>query len=728
MRCVKQYVVGCGKIKYRNRNAAAEALQQIDHKRGNPLRREIRYYYCAKCHAYHLTSQAKKTKPLTTLSIDIETRSKNKLDKVGLFKYLQSSDFTILLFGYRLNKGPVKVVDLYKGEQIPREIFDMLEDPTVIKKAFNAAFEIECIRRHFLLTLPAEQWRCTMVKCAMLGLPMSLEDAGNALDIDTKKEMIGKSLVRFFTIPKKDSTYNRPEDFPEKWNEFKHYCGVDVIAEDQVDEKTGFFIIPQREQDLWTLDQEINGYGIEVNRVLIENAMTLDVKMRADLMAEAIKITGLANPNSVDQLKEWLELEIDDLIPNLKKESVHALIKDTDDKTVKRVLTIRQQLSKTSLKKYKTALGMIGGDNRAKGTLQYYGALRTGRWAGRLLQVHNFPKNVMKSLDLARNLLIAGEYDLIQALWNDVPYVLSQLLRTMFVAGKGKKFIMTDFSAIEARVIAWLAGEKWRLQLFERNGKLYEESASRIFHVPLENCGKGTKWRDMGKVYELALGFQGSVGAVRRMDTGNILKDMPDEDIVKDVRGWRDASPNIRQMWYDVQSAAISAVQTGKPTRVTLDPDSGLSGSGAIYKQILFFVKYGTLFCKLPSGRCLSYVSPVVKDGENGYPALWYLGIDQQTHQWKMIPTYGGKLVENIVQAIARDLLMEKMFKLKELGYVIPFHVHDEVILEVVEYREPHISLAVNHVSQLMGLPVDWAAGLPLAADAYASDYYYKKD
>lgn len=335
----------------------------------------------------------------------------------------------------------------------------------------------------------------------------------------------------------------------------------------------------------------------------------------------------------------------------------------------------------------------------------------------------------MANLKLARDLLIAGEYELMQALWDDIPFVLSQLLRTMFVPGKGKKFIMADFAAIEARVIAWLAGEKWRLASFNRGDDIYVLSAANVFNRPVQMCVKGIgEWRPMGKVYELSLGFQGSVGAVRRMDKTGILSNKTDDDILRDVRAWRNASPNIRQMWYDVQSAAIECVQTGKPTKVTVDPDSGLSGQGAIYKKILFFMSHGSLYCKLPSGRCLSYFHPVIKDNENGYPSLWYLGIDQNTHQWKMIPTYGGKLVENIVQAIARDLLREKIFRLTELAYKIPFHVHDEVIIEVLDLPAPHLSMAINFITKVMGEPISWAEGLPLAADAYASDYYYKKD
>jgi DNA polymerase len=671
---------------------------------------------------------------MTTLSIDLETFSGTSLEKAGFQKYTEDEFFTILLFGYRINKGPVTVIDLAQGETLPDEVLDMLTDPNVIKKAFNAQFERACLEKYYFRPMPPNQWRCTMVKCAMLGLPMNLFDASRVLGVADEKEMIGKKYIRYFCVPCAPTktngmrVRNLPQHDIEGWNAFKGYCKTDVLAEDQVDEKTDFYIIPEREQAFWELDQQINDYGIEVDTTLIQQAVSLDVRVRKELIDEATRITGLDNPNSVDQLKKWIELEIDESIKDLRKDSVAAMIKDCNEGVVKRILQIRQLTSKSSLKKYVTAANMCGIGNRVRSSLQFYGASRTGRHAGRKLQPHNFPINYMKNLDLARELVRNGDHDLLLHLWDDVPNVLKQLLRTMFIAGPGRNFIMADFAQIEARVIAWYAGEKWRLDLFEAGGKLYETSASKIFKVPLSECGKGSKWRPMGKVYELACGFQGAVGAVRRMDNQGILSSITDETLAKDIRTWRNESPNIRQMWYDVQNAAIQAVQTGNPTRVTIGPDSGLKGAGAIYKYILFFVKHGTLFCKLPSGRCLSYLRPELRSDDKGYPALWYLGIDSQTHQWKMISTYGGKLVENIVQATARDLLREKMFAVRDAGFTIVFHVHDEIIVEVEVFREPHLSMNIKHIEEIMAAPVIWAPGLPLSADAYASPFYYKKD
>lgn len=660
---------------------------------------------------------------MDTLSIDIETRSKEKLvvkdGGGGLYRYIHDPDFEILLFGYKLNKQPWYVVDLANGEEVPIDIMRRLTDPNTIKKAFNAAFEFLSIERFFLLKLDLRQWRCTMVRSAMLGLPMSLEGVGEALNIDTKKEMIGKSLIRFFTIPCKPTkdngmqTWNTKKYFPEKWEQFKHYCGVDVEAEDQIADQIDFYQPTAGEFELWILDQNINSYGIGVDPKLIEHATQIDMRFRNELLTEARDITKLDNPNSTQQLIQWLNLEIDERVTTLRKEAVHDLIKHIDDKTVKRVLRIRQMLSRSSVKKYHTAKRMIGINDRIRGVLQYYGANRTGRWAGRGIQPHNYPPNKMKELDLARQIVLAGDYDLLKALFEDIPDALSQLLRTMFIAGEDKELIMADFSAIEARVIAWLAGEEWRLNIFRGDGKIYEMSASKVFKKPISECGPDTIWRAMGKVYELALGFQGSVGAVRRMDSAGALKDIPDSRIQADVNAWRAESPHIKAMWNEVQDAAINAVMTGQPQR-------------CCGGRVRYFMKRQWLFCELPSGRCLSYFKPQVKPGEYG-PALYYIGIDQTTQQWKLIPTYGGKLVENIVQAVARDLLAEKMLVLAKLKFRIVFHVHDEIVVEVPKYRDPYITDMVGLVKRTMAEPILWAKGLPLACSVYSSPYY-KKD
>lgn len=651
------------------------------------------------------------------LSIDIETFSELVLPDVGLYRYAFHPSFKILLFSYRIDAGPVITFDLDNGEEVPAGIVAMLYDPLVIKKAFNAQFEIVCLERWFVLDLPRNQWQCVMIHAAMAGLPMNLADAGRVVGVADEKKATGKQLIRLFCIPCKPSkangmrTRNRKEHFPEKWAEFKEYVKYDVLSEDQVEEGIAYYDVPEREREFWVLDQDINTYGIEVDPVLIRNAIAIDAIVRKQLLEEAAQITGLDNPNSVTQLKEWLELEIDERVSTLNKKSVHALIKDCDIEVVKRVLRIRQKTSKSSIKKYAKALQMMGSGNRIRGSLQLYGASRTGRHAGRGVQPHNFPKNTMKGLEVARDLVLKGDTELLQVMFNNVPDVLSQLLRTMFVAGKGKTFLMADFKAIEARVIAWLAQEKWRLDVFKTHGKIYEASASMMFKVPIEQVTKGSVYRDKGKISELALGFQGGVGALLRMGAEEMGLD-PTE-LLPLVLAWRAANPNIVNLWYAVQNAAIEAVRTGKSQKV----------AGCMY-----FMKNNTLFCRLPSGRCLSYLRPELRPNQNGYDSLFYFGIDQTSHQWKLIPTYGGKLVENIVQAIARDLLREKMFEVTKEGYRICFHVHDEIVIESPVYRDPHIAMQLKNLERIMAKPVLWAPGLPLGADAYSSPFYRKEE
>lgn len=644
-----------------------------------------------------------------TLHIDIETFSSYSLYKVGLHKYTEALDFLILLFAYRIDRGPVIVIDLANGELIPDEILTMLTDSKVTKKAFNAQFERICLQNWLGLRLPASEWSCTMVKASMLGLPMSLEDVGDALNVDTKKQATGKKLIKQFTVPDRKGNRILPWMAPLEWEEFKAYCAGDVVTECLVDDALNFFPIPPEELAFWALDQNINEYGIGLDMELIKSAIRIDEELKHKLLSEANEITGLQNSNSAKQLSAWLELEIDERVTTLKKDAVHALLQEAQPEHVERVLQIRQQLAKTSVKKYLAASYCCGIGNRGRGLLQYYGAGRTGRHAGRLLQPHNFPKNKMKGLDMARETVKTGNAELLSMLYASPADVLSQLLRTMFVAGPVNTYIMADFAAIEARVIAWLFNEKWRLDIFKGDGKIYEVSAAKVFNVPVSAVTKDSEWRAMGKIYELALGFGGSVGAVRNMDNTGVLSHVTDDHIKKDVYAWRNASPNIAQGWKDVERAALEAVRTGRAVKIG---------------YVIYFMSHGVLFCKLPSGRCLSYQKPQIRQGEYG-DELWYLGADTKTHQWQMISTWGGKLVENIVQAVARDLLRDKMLLFASHGLRIVFHVHDEIIIEVLD--GPGTPMYVNSVGKLMGLPVEWAPGLPLAADAYASPYYKKE-
>lgn len=648
------------------------------------------------------------------LHIDLETFSSVNLKDCGMYKYVESPDFEILLFCYAFGNDPVQTVDLAQGDYIPQKVVEALLDPWYIKKAFNAPFEINCLQKLLGYQLDIRQWRCVMVKALMLGLPGNLLSVSAVLNLELKKQDIGKQLIRVFCIPRKPSkndprTRLYPKDEPEKWQQFREYCVYDVESEREVDHRIAWFPIPAIEQRLWELDQKINNYGILIDDTLVRSAIHIDKVNRTELKDEAIALTGLANPNSVAQLKDWLELEIDETVRTLSKDAVHDLLKTYDTGTVNRVLQIRQMTSKSSIKKFTKMLQMAVISGRMKGLLQYYGANRTGRWAGRGVQPHNFAKNKMKRLDLARKIMRMGDYDIAAFSYPDISDVLSQLLRPALVAPAGHTLLMADFSAIEARVIAWLANERWRLKVFATHGKIYEASASAMFKVAIELCGKGSTYREKGKIAELALGFQGAVGALIRMGAekmGLTLEELPEL-----VRLWRLANPAIVQMWYDIQDAAIECVRTGMPQET---------------HYLKYFVHNNVLFCKLPSGRVLSYLRPTLKVNEKGYDSLWYYGIDQTTHQWKLIPTYGGKLVENAVQAIARDALSVKMLEADRQKFCICFHVHDEIVCETLD--DEFVPLKLQALTKIMGEPVSWAPGLPLAADAYASPFYRKED
>lgn len=673
------------------------------------------------------------------IGIDIETFSSVDLTKCGVYKYVEASDFEIMLLAYSIDRGPVEVIDL-KGidllgpdpDDIERvnDILSYLTDPKILKTAYNANFERTCLAKHFGIEFPPAEWECTMARASMLGLPLSLEAAARILQLQEEKNAEGKALIKYFSMPCKPTkvngqrTRNLPEHDTEKWQRFVEYCRQDVVVEQEIRKATGFFEIPVTERRMWELDQRINDAGVLLDLTFVNNAIKQDVEYREKLTTEAIRLTGLSNPNSAGQLKDWLSEELDTEVTQLRKTDIPELLKQSKCNNVNRVLAIRGEMAKTSVKKYIAMHKVVCGDGRVRGLLQYYGANRTGRFAGRLVQVQNLPKaadakdeNYLGDLDLPRNLVRAGDLDMVELLFGNVPDVLSQLIRTAFIAPEGHRFIPSDFSAIEARVIAWLAGERWRLDVFNTHGKIYEASAAQMFKVPLESVTKGSTLRQKGKMAELALGYQGGPNAIINIEVSNKTptKDrIPEEELPKLVKMWRNANKKIVQLWYDVEEAAIDAVETGELRFIAVRTN----GKSKIY----FKVEHNILFITLPSGRRLAYQSPTLVPNQFNGQSLRYWGMDQTTKQWKRVETYGGKLVENIVQAIARDCLVEAMLRLDVFGYKIAFHVHDEAVLEV-----PNGSGSVDEVNRIMSQPISWAEGLPLKAESYETNYY-KKD
>lgn len=650
---------------------------------------------------------------MTILAIDIETFSSVDLTKSGVYRYTEADDFEILLFGYAFNDHPVQVVDLARCEKIPDSIDALLRHSSVIKTAYNANFERTCLAKYLGYEMPPEQWVCTQVQALTLGLPGHLADVAKAMKLQQQKDTAGKALIRYFSIPCKPTktngmrTRNLPEHAPEKWAQFREYCRQDVEVERTIRKSLERFPVLPTEQRLWSLDQKINDKGVRVDPELVAHAIKCDTAYQERRLEEAAKLTGLDNPNSVAQLKAWL-MEAEGLeVESLNKESVPLLLKQAESDTVKRVLELRQEMSKTSVKKYQAMDRARCRDSRIRGLLQFYGANRTGRWAGRLVQIQNLPQNKLKDLDLARNLLKAGEYDTLEMLFDSVPVVLSQLVRTAFIPSAGCRFIVTDFSAIEARVIAWLAGERWRMDVFNTHGKIYEASAAQMFKVPLASIGKGNPLRQKGKIAELALGYGGSVGALIAM--GALNMGLAEEELPGLVRVWRQTNPNITKLWWDVEHAALTAVREKR----TVQLQYGLA----------FSYESGILFIRLPSGRRLAYARPRIEtDDRYNKPKLTYEGADQKTKQWGRLDTYGPKLVENIIQAIARDCLAEALLRFDNLGYEIAMHVHDEIVLEV-----PQGQGRLEEVNRIMGETLKWAPGLPMKADGFECDYY-KKD
>ncbi len=644
---------------------------------------------------------------MRTLSIDIETYSSVDLAKSGVYRYAEAPDFEILLFGYSVDGGPVQVVDLACGEKIPQEIQNAVLDSQIIKWAFNAQFERICLSRYFGVWLEPASWRCTMVWSAYLGLPLSLEGAAIVTGADKKKLTEGKELIRYFSVPCKATqsnggrTRNLPEHSFEKWESFKAYNLRDVEVELSIQEKLQKFPMPEEEWNNYILDQQINDRGIQLDLELVKKAIQCDEKVREELTSRLKDLTDLDNPNSVVQMKSWLSengLETD----SLDKAAVKALLKEAPDH-LSEVLELRQLLAKSSVKKYTAMENAVCTDGRARGLLQFYGANRTGRFAGRLIQVQNLPQNHLSDLEQARRLVRGGHFDALEILYDSIPGVLSELIRTAFVPKKGYKFIVADFSAIEARVIAWIASETWRNEVFATHGKIYEASASQMFKVPLEEVTKGSPLRQKGKIAELALGYGGSVGALKAM--GALDMGLTEEELKPLVYAWRNANPNIVRLWWDVDRAVKEAVTERCRTET---------------HRIRFEYRSGMLLIWLPSGRQLTYVKPRMGINSFGSEAVTYEGVGA-TKKWERIESYGPKFVENIVQAISRDLLCHSMRNLDESGLNIVMHVHDEVVLEVP------LEICVQDVCVLMGQVPPWAHGLLLRADGFECDFY-KKD
>jgi DNA polymerase bacteriophage-type len=657
---------------------------------------------------------------MTHLSIDIETFSTVDIKKSGLYKYVQSLDFQILLLAYSFNGEPVRTIDLAQGEILPVELVEALKDPEVIKHAYNASFEWYALNKFY--ESPLEQWRCTMLHGLYCGYTAGLAATAVALGLpeDKRKMGIGSALIKTFCVPVRPTAKNGhktrtlPDDEPEKWNLFKEYCRQDVAAEMEIERRLSAFPVPDAEQSLWELDQRINAWGVKVDKELIEGALYCSEEINSELLQEAIQLSGLQNPKSVKQLGRWLENETGEEIFDLQKGTVKELIESTSSEAAKRMLEIRQELSKTSVKKYTAMTEVVNHDGRVRGLLQFYGANRTGRWAGRLVQVQNLPKNYIETLCHARDCVKEKKVDALKFVYGNVPDILSQLIRTAFIPADNNIFIVADFSAIEARVIAWLAGEQWRLQVFATHGKIYEASAAQMFGVPIERISKGNEeyeLRQKGKVAELALGYQGSSGALIAM--GALRMGLTQQELTELVRRWRASNKKIVDLWYSIENAALKVMRNGEAAEV-----KGL----IIARETDYSNKQDFLTITLPSKRKLFYAKPIIRINEFGREALYYGGVNQDTKKWENIPTYGGKLTENIVQAIARDCLAESLKGLDAAGFQTIMHIHDECVLEV-----PKDKADLRAVLGIMGLPIPWAPGLQLKAEGYETEFYKKE-
>lgn len=683
---------------------------------------------------------------MTTLRIDLETYSPVDLKKCGMHKYVESPDFEVLLFAYAFDDRPVEVVDLAQGEQIPEMVLDALHDPAVTKTAYNAAFELACLSRHFGKQLDITQWKCTSVHALYLGLPGSLAEVGKVVGLPPEQQKFtsGWSLIRYFCIPCKPTktnggrTRNRPHHDPGKWQLFIEYCRQDVATERYIANKISKFEVPAKEWTLWHLDQRMMNKGVKVDRELVQAAIECDTIFKERLTNEAMSLTGLSNPNSRDQLLTWLNEELDEgeELSDVKKKTVAKLLDGKPGDVIQRVLEVRQELAKTSVAKFHAMDRAMCADDAIRGLTQFYGANRTGRWAGRIVQVQNLPQNKLKDIDLAREILKARQYDDLELLFGNVPDTLSQLIRTAFIAREGCRLIPVDFSAIEARVIAWLAWCTWRLDVFKTHGMIYEASASAMFKVDIDSIqakvnGKKIKGpnyalRQKGKIAELALGYQGGAGALKTM--GALEMGIPEDELEGIKDAWREANPEIVELWYAVERAAIRAVQNKAVVPVEIGPP----GRGL---KLEIGCSSGFMTIKLPSGRKLYYVKPRIeatdlmrqkKDGTE-YPvaragSLTYEGVDQKTKQWTRLATYGGKLVENITQAVARDCLADAMLALDAAQIDQLFTVHDEDVTEV-----PYGMGTLEEIEEIMGRPLAWAPELPLRGDGFETEYYMKE-
>lgn len=661
------------------------------------------------------------------LFIDLETFSSIDLKKAGAQAYIRSPDFEILLFAYSLDGCPARVIDMAQGEAIPAELLSAISDPAYIKHAYNAAFEWGCLSRYIGQKLPPSQWRDTMLHGLYCGYTAGLEATGRALGIPEDKQKLntGKALIRYFCVPCKPTkanggrTRNYPHHDPDKWALFKEYNAQDVEAEMEIERFLSTFPVPDFIQKQWETDLIINDRGVAVDMEFVHGALDLGNTVRTVLTNEAVQLTGLRNPNSVKQLAGWLTDETGEDIQSLRKETVAQMLDNDNSAAVQRMLEIRQELGKTSTKKYDAIQEAVCADGRVRGLLQFYGANRTGRWAGRLVQVQNLPRTYTEPLELARDLVKGRKLDALRLIYGSPNDTLSQLIRTAFVAAPGNVLIDADFSAIEARVISWLAGEEWRLEVFRTHGKIYEASASQMFGVPLERIKKGNPeyaLRQRGKVAELALGYQGGVGAMRNMDVGGLLADLSDDEVQEIVNRWRSTNPKIRDLWYSFDSAAAEVITNGGSVRVR----------DCVFSRKCDCLRGTTcMTITLPSGRKLYYIDPGVGENRWGGASLSYMGMDQTTKKWTRIETYGGKLVENCVQAIARDCLAQSVERLEAEGLPVVFHVHDEVVIDVAPFGTEKEML--EKVVGILTTPIPWALGLPLGADGWVGQFF-KKD
>lgn len=656
------------------------------------------------------------------LSIDIETRSSVDIGKAGLYKYAQSPDFRILLFAFQEDENPVEVVDLAQGEEIPEHAVRMLADPDVTKHAYNAAFEWYCLNRAGYQT-PLEQWRCTMAHGLYCGYTAGLDATGKAIGLpqDKQKLAAGKALIRYFCVPCRPTktngnrTWNQPWHAKEKWELFKEYNRQDVVTERAILNRLEQFPMPEAEQKQWQMDVLMNAFGVRVDTELIKGALYIDAVSTQELTEEAVRITGLGNPNSGAQLVPWLNTQCGkERFQDIQKATVADALDHREDypEDVQRMLEIRQQLGKTSIKKYVAMDTAKGEGDRVRGLTQYYGANRTGRWAGRMVQMQNLPRNYLKTLDYARDLVKDKNYAGLKLLYGNVPDTLSQLIRTAFIPSEGNKFVVSDFSAIEARVIAWLAGEQWVNEVFATHGKIYEATAAQMFDVPVDRIVKGNpeySLRQKGKVATLALGYQGGTSALIAM--GALNMGLTEDELPDIVSRWRQANPRIRDLWYAVENAALAAMETARPQAIR-----GLIF--ALEGDLLYGQSFLTV--RLPSGRKLYYPKPFLKENQFGKQALHYYTVGQQTRKWEVASTYGGKMTENIVQAIARDCLAVTLERIYDRGLQTVFHVHDEVIIDAP------METTVEEICDLMAEPIPWAPGLILKGAGFESSYYMK--